>query len=342
MKRVHLRNAIILISVWALPGLQAFGWDEEGHVTVTRLAVESLPTSMPAWIRTPEVRTRLEYLSVEPDRWRGQDNIHLDHINKPDHFIDAELLQPYGLSLETLPRLRREFTDALATQRALHPEKFGRDDRPDDPEYTHDVPGLLPYAIAELQWKVASSWSTLNAYERHRKYVTEDMIRNARENVVFHMGILSHFVGDGSQPLHTTSHFNGWSGENPRGFTTSNKFHSYIDGGVLRRHGIDRDSLKGRALSPAAVSTKAYWRNICAYLERTHDQVVPLYELEKSGDLNKEAGKKFIEQRLLDGGAMLAGVWEAAYNGAVIDDYLERKLTARRRDHAGSNIHALP
>ena len=124
MKRGHVRAVIFLCAIGAVFGNRAFGWDEEGHVLITRLAVEGLPSTMPAWLRTPKVRARLDYLSTEADRWRGQGNVHLDHINKPDHFFDVEKIYPFGLSLKTLPPLRREFTDLLAKQRALNPGKF--------------------------------------------------------------------------------------------------------------------------------------------------------------------------------------------------------------------------
>ncbi len=173
---------------------RAFAWDEEGHVIVTRLAFQSLPTSMPAWIRTPEVQARLEYLSAEPDRWRGVNAIQLDHINKPDHYIDLEMLEPYGMTIDNMPILRRQFTDALCEFRIKHPEVAKDYKAETDKDYVYRVPGLLPYSIAELHWKVVSSWSTLKTMEANRDAVTDDMIRNAREDIVFHMGILSHFV----------------------------------------------------------------------------------------------------------------------------------------------------
>ena len=40
------------------------------------------------------------------------------------------------------------------------------------------------------------------------------------------MGVMGHYVGDGSQPLHTTVHFNGWVGDNPKGYTTKQTFHA--------------------------------------------------------------------------------------------------------------------
>lgn len=310
------------------PSVQA--WDEEGHVIITRVAYEKLPPEMPEWLRTEKVLTRLEYLSAEPDRWRGQHNIHLDHINNPDHFIDAEDLQPFSLSLRTLPPLRREFIDLLATKRAQDPKAYPGRNPSKDKEYTQLVPGLLPYEIAEMQWKLAASWTTLKTYEQYRSYVTDEMIDQARQNVVYQMGILSHFVGDGSQPLHTTRHYNGWVGANPKGYTTSRKFHAYIDGGVIAHHRITADSLASRARAPKKISTKDYWPQTCEYLESTFKQMEPLYEMEMSGELDKAAGKAFIEDRLLEGGSMLCGVWVAAYEGAHIDDFRVKQLTSKK------------
>jgi len=316
-------------------------WDEEGHVVVTRLAHSRLPERMPAWVRTMEVRQRLEYLSAEPDRWRGQKNVHLDHINNPDHYIDIEDLEVYGLTLRTLPPLRREFLDVLAAQRALKPDKFPPYDREKDKSYSYNIPGLLPWEIAELQWKLAASWTQLKTYEQHREHVSETAIRNARENIVYQMGILSHFVGDGSQPLHTTRHHHGWVGPNPRGYTTEKSFHQRIDGGVIDHHRITAEALLDRARPPRKVSQEAYWEDICAYLGETFEKVEPLYALEKSGELDKAAGRQFIEECLLEGGSMLAGVWVAAYDGARIDEFRVNRLmgekarSARQKQAAG-------
>lgn len=48
------------------------------------------------------------------------------------------------------------------------------------------------------------------------------------------MGVMGHYVGDLTQPLHTTKNYNGWVGENPAGYTTSKGFHAWIDGGFLQ------------------------------------------------------------------------------------------------------------
>lgn len=330
--RDRLRNPVIpAICLLALAYSPAAAWDEDGHIIITRAAFVKLPESMPHWLRTAEVRARLEYLSTEPDRWRGQHNVHLDHINNPDHYIDEESLHPYGLSIKTLPLFRREFTDILATERALHPDKFASYDRSRDRSYTRLSPGLLPYRIAEVQWRIAGCWTTLKTYEKHPDLVTQDMIDNARQNIIYHMGILSHYVGDGSQPLHTTEHHHGWVGPNPKGYTQEHEFHQYIDGGIILHHGFTPESVAKKALPPRTISQEDYWKEIGAYLYETFEQVEPLYALEKSGELRSEAGKRFIENRLLSAGAMLSGVWSAAHEGARIDEFRENQLEEKKR-----------
>lgn len=313
------------VAITAVPR-PAHAWDEEGHVIVTRLAWEKLPDDMPDWLKTPEVRYRLEYLSAEPDRWRGQRNLHLEHVNNPNHYIDIDDLEAFGMTIMTLPPLRREYLDLMATARALHPDKHQKRDPQKDRNYTRLVPGLLPYEIAELQWKIASSWTTLNTYEKYREYVTDEMISNARENVIYHMGILSHFIGDGAQPLHNTRHHNGWVGDNPKRYTTRKSFHSFIDGGVIKLHGLKADNMASLAKPPRRVTKTRYWRDICQYLNESFELVEPLYALEKSGELKREAGKVFIQDRLAEGGAMLAGTWHTAYRSAVIDEFRVKRL----------------
>lgn len=318
-----------LLTLPLLLTLPAAAWDEEGHCTITALAIEKMPDNLPSWVRESGIRDRLIYLSTEPDRWRGQRSDVLEHINNPDHYLDLEMLEPAGLSIDTLTSFRREFTDLLAAARIQHPDRFPSEDRGRDKAYTKLVPGTLPYRVAELHSLIAASWTTLKTYEQYRDYVTDDMIRNARENVVFYMGLVSHFVGDGCQPLHVTKHHHGWVGDNPKGYATNKGFHSLLDGGLIERFGISAATLRERALPARKVSSRDCFRDFCAYLKETHAQVEPLYVLDKSGELKKNAGKQFLEERLLVGGSMLAGVWASAYEAANIDDFRVNRLKAK-------------
>jgi hypothetical protein len=326
MKLLSIFKVSLLLVLSSVQTLYA--WDEDGHVIVTKLAHTKLPPSMPEWVRSPEVQWRLAYLCAEPDRWRGQKSLDLDHINNPDHYLDVEDLFAYGLSLKTLPPLRREFTDLLATAKCKNPSLDKRNPEKDK-AYVYDVPGLLPWSIAELHWKIASGWTTLKTYEKYPNRVSPIEVQTAKDIIIYNMGILSHFVGDGSQPLHLTQHHHGWVGANPKGYTTDRHFHALIDGGIIDLNHITFESLAGRAKAPRSVSPGALWAQINDYLGESFSEVTPLYELEKSGQLKQARGREFIEERLLTGGSMLAGVWISAYQAAVIDDFRANRLTSR-------------
>ncbi len=127
------------------------------------------------------------------------------------------------------------------------------------------------------------------------------------------MGQLAHFVGDAAQPLHTTQHHHGWIGNNPDGFTTNNGFHAYIDGTIVGIHGLNYDTLKGACTGERTVEKNDPWQDVLAHIQRSFDQVRPLYQMQKSGELEKEPGKKFITERFCDGATMLGALYAAAW-----------------------------
>ena len=73
---------------------------------------------------------------------------------------------------------------------------------------TRELDGFLPWAITENYEKLKSDFSTLKALRQYGGTPVE--IANAEADCVYMMGVMGHFVGDGSQPLHTTKYFNGW------------------------------------------------------------------------------------------------------------------------------------
>src|SRR5207302_1091982 len=118
---------------------------------------------------------------------------------------------------------------------------------------------------------------------------------------------------------------------NPNGYTARATFHAYIDGGVLLHHGITSASLWDRRRPATVIASDHVWETILEHIDRSNRCVEPLYKLEKSGELNATAGREFIEDRLLDGGAMLSSLWTAAFHHSAHDNYLEGWLRHRER-----------
>src|SRR5256885_14992157 len=87
-----------LFAAGFLIGPSALAWDYEGHRIVNQLALASLPTNFPSFVRAPEAAERVAFLAGEADRWRNTQDLPLKHVNGPDHYIDVEELAVYGLN----------------------------------------------------------------------------------------------------------------------------------------------------------------------------------------------------------------------------------------------------
>jgi len=319
---------------------RTFAWDYEGHRTVNQLALASLPTDFPAFVRTAEARERIAFLAGEPDRWRNTPDLALRHINSPDHFIDLEHLVEAGISLSQLNEFRYSFTVQLATARAAHPDLFPAIDPEKNKDQTRELIGFLPWSITECYSKLKSQFSYLKAYEENG--IPEE-IANAQANIIYVMGVMGHYVGDGAQPLHTTKHYNGWIGANPHGYTTARTFHGWIDGGFLiKTGGLSVTALTLR-LKPATIlpppknagSRDAMFINALNYLAEQHTKLEPLYDLEKNGKLNADSpaateGRAFLENQLLTAGNMLGSIWLTAWREAPPDIFLQAQLVQRK------------
>lgn len=337
------RNRIMKRKIFALAvalGAVTFSvgaWDYEGHHAINELALASLPPDFGGFTLTPALKHRIEFLAGEPDRWRNVGDLPLKHFNGPDHYLDLEDLKLYGLTPETLPLMRYDFVADIARARAAHPERFPAIDPLKDADHTRELDGFLPWAITEYYEKLKSCFSYLKTFQKYGG--TPEEIANAKANVVYVMGVMGHFVGDGSQPLHTTVHHHGWVGANPHGYTTNAAFHGWIDGGYFRQTGgIKAEALAGK-IHPAerivnAEAPDGMFRAAVAYLVEQNKLVEPLYALEKDGKLTGEGekalgGRPFLEGQLVKGGQMLGNIWYTAWLEAPDDQYLETQLEQR-------------
>ncbi len=332
IRRVFLCAGLAAGLLVIAPGT-ARAWDAIGHRAITWLAIDALDPGLPAWMKEAARAHMIGWQAAEADRWRGVRSSYLVHENAPDHFIDIEDLDEFGLTLETINPLRYRYVRDMAVARWAHREGDAPSTRPRDvPPYNERLdptgqkewPGFLPHATVEHHAKLISSFKTFRTLERLNEPARAPQLEMARANIAVCIGHLSHFVGDAAQPLHTTRHFNGWVGDNPHGYTTRRTFHSYIDGGVLKHHGLNYHTLReeiARAGLPAiSVDPNDPWRDVLAHIRRSHEKVVPLYELDKTGRLDEAEGRAFIVERLLDASAMLAALINSAWAASEITD----------------------
>ncbi len=310
---LHLGFVSIALLTLAAP---AFAWGAHGHRTITYLALDALPDDAPAWLTSDPVWSAAAYQANEPDRWRGVPSLYLAHENAPDHYIDFDLLPNFGLSAKTLPKPRAEYLRAMVISKEKHPEMAPLYNPEKDAARNKEWPGFLPYSIVEHYGKLQSSFNTIRMLESLSDPARAHQLEAARANAAFHMGQLSHFVGDGAQPLHTTKHHHGWIGDNPHNYTTDYRFHAYIDTDVVDLHALTFDELRDRIEPLPIVNAQDPWDDVLAYLHESFELVEPLYKLEKSMEINGRAGEEFIAQRLARASEMLGALYWAAWTSS--------------------------
>ena len=335
-----MKTRFIFLVLLAGMASLAQAYDYEGHHLINQLAMGALPADFPQFVRAPRARTRIAFLGGEADRWRNTRRLPLRHANNPDHYLDVEDLALYGMEPSALTPFRYEFVAQMARTRAAFPERFPPIDQQHDLEHVRSLPGFLPWTMAEYYGKLESAFSCLKAF---RENGTADEIANAEENVIYIMGVMGHFVGDATQPLHTTSSYNGWLGDNPKGYTTNHTFHAWIDGGFLAKAGFPTVAELQPQLRPARelpVSSSAtnspVFHSMVQFVLDQHALVEPLYQLEKDGKFSasssqREEGTNFLCHQFVVAAQMLSDLWETAWKQAPTDTFLKSHLAARAR-----------
>ena len=325
--------AMGLSAVWAPV---ASGWDEAGHIMVVDAARARLPDDLPGFLMTSTAQARLRFLGAEPDRWRNVRLAPMGMINSPDHYFDVELLSLYDLKPETLPPYRYDFLAHMAAYKALHPDKDYGYDPAHDPQHDHQWPGFAPYRVCEVYMQLKSSWRTLNTYEKYSELAAPGEIETCRENIIYLMGIMSHYVADLAQPLHTTVHYDGWTGPNPNGYVTDHGYiHKLMDGGVIELAGLTAADLPGKAAFPK-IDDQRLFEQVMAYVVEANGHVEEVYSLDKRGAFKPSSpefseGVGLVRTQLDTAAAMLAALWESAYRDAGIDSYRENVFKTKQQ-----------
>ena len=258
----------------AAPG-QVWAWGASGHRMIGEAAMRALPASLPAFLRSPQAAVDVGEYSREPDRSKAAGRAH-DSDRDPGHFLDLSddgtILG--GPKLSALPPTRPDYDKALVA--------VGQDNWKG---------GYLPYSILDryqqlthdlAYWRVLAFAETNPAWTAHKAWFAVD--RRRREGqILITIGELSHFVGDGSQPLHVTVQFNGWGDfPNPNGYSNA-KLHAPFESDLVQA------TVRLQAVAAAMIPPRPFQgtieQRIADYLTTTSRQVVPFYEMEKAGGM---------------------------------------------------------
>jgi len=309
-----MRNLVSALMFMMLAAPQpALAWGATGHRLISSLAASILPDEIPAFLRTPDMAWQIGELGREPDRSKGA-GAEYDGEHSPGHWINVgdDRLVAGGPRLMALPATRQDYDTAL--------REHGT---------TPYVYGYLPYSIVDGwqllrkdfgYWRVDALGERSGATAEDRAWFARD--RQLHELLIERdLGHWSHFIADGSQPMHVSVHANGWGPfANPNGYSQA-KLHAWFEGDFVRQHVQPADVL-AMVAAPWACGCPIE-RRTALYLEATLATVEPFYALEQQGGFKGDgfAGRAFAAERLAAAVAelrdMIVEAWRTSPDGEV-------------------------
>jgi hypothetical protein len=313
--KMHVRaSATCLVASGCLSGFipPASAWNGLGHRLVSRAAALRLPKEVPDFLHSADAISEVERLGPEPDRVKGTKSS-ADADENPGHFVDISDDETIAgvITLQALPATREAYDTAL---RAAGTNEFRI--------------GFLPYSIIDGWYRIRRDfalWRVDLVGERKavsaedRAWFTADRI--LREFLTLRdIGVWSHYVGDASQPLHTSVHFNGWGAlPNPKGYSSSKTLHERFEGAFVRRH-ANLDAVLSE-MAPYEACNCPPERSVATTLLASHALVIPLYELEKADAFEQGApeAKRFVISRLAAGASALRNLVVDAWRASATD-----------------------
>ena len=318
-----IKKAICTTAFLALSISPALAWGTAGHRMINQAAMQTLPDTMPAFLRSPDAIHEITMLGPEADRLKGSGYPH-DGDEDPGHYLDAldDLSIAHVLRLNALPDTRAAYDTAL---RAAHTDQYRQ--------------GFLPYSIIDgweavrkdfAYWRAEDFLAQHAATPEDRAWFATD--RTLRETLTLRdIGVWGHYVADGSQPLHVTVHFNGWGKfPNPKNYSNSGEVHSSFESGYVTRN-AKLDGVQAIvAADPVAsfiaggatskVQTAAAIAQIEAYLAGSAQAVGPLYVLEAKNSWSgpaAAANTDFVQHQLARGAREYRDLIVAAYESSL-------------------------
>ena len=288
---------------------QALAWGDTGHRMVGQLGAEALPKTLPAFLLTPQAALDIGELAREPDRSRSSGRTH-DNDRDAGHFVDGDDEGKVlgGPALGHLPLTRFEYEKSL--------QAVGQDSW---------KAGYLPYSIVEgwqqlvkdfAYWRADTAGEKAATDPRRKAWLTADRLRRERL-IVGDLGVWAHYVGDASQPLHESIHYNGWGRfPNPNGYTTE-QIHVPLEGPYVTKT-VQWAAVRARMRPYQDCGACNISEMTGAYLVNEAQFVIPMYALEKAGGFKDgdPRGPVFMTARLAEAASELRDLVVDAWNAS--------------------------
>ncbi len=277
----------LLLVFTSLPVSSAFPWGGEGHQYINKNAALKAASGLADFSSFFQFHRNIQiitYNGPEPDRWKRSPGYTRRNGHGLAHYINLDLVQdrpPARDHIAAIEMYQEKDIDSLAG-------------------------GLLPYYIVETYERLRLSFAEYRDSVKRGSDTTP-----VEANILYYAGLLGHYVGDGSQPLHTTAHHHGWVGDNPNGHAVDEGIHRRFESELVRN--IKAEDFLQLLKAPSRLDDP--FIETMNYLKKTHSYLEQVYEFDKAGALSEATPEslQFAKERLAAASQMLLNLWYTAW-----------------------------
>jgi hypothetical protein len=308
-----MRKLLALLSILLLTPQPSGAWGVRGHTVANLAAVEGIPQDGPVFLKSLEAY--IGHLGTIPDTWRSPSEPYLRISEDANHGWYTE-----GFAfIPNPPHSRTEFTlrvyDEYLRVKATDPERA----KLLNIRYT----GLQAYSIIEgyermkagmrlyravdnpeqLRTSIAATYAAISPL-LHDPAQVKQMLAN---DIAFYMGWVGHYVADAAQPLHDSIHHDGWSGDNPKGYTRDPTIHGRFESRYVDLIEVTSDDVvKYMRKEPRHYDD--VWKAVLDHSLEARNSVEDVYRLDLRGAFQKkydQEARELVYQRLAAGASFL-------------------------------------
>lgn len=308
-----IKKTLTLVCI-GLMSLQYLGaWGMRGHTVANLAAVEGIPQDGPAFLKAQEAY--IGHLGTIPDTWRSYTEPYLrisedanhgwytegfDFIPNPPHSRTEFILRVYDeyLRVKSADPERAKLLNIRYTGLQAYSIVEG---------YERMKAGMRLYRGVESGGKARPNIGSLYAGISPLFSDAAQVKQMLANDIAFYVGWLGHYVADAAQPLHNSIHHDGWSGENPKGYTRDPDIHGRFESRYVDLIEVTAaDVVKYMRKDPRHLDD--VWKATLDHSLEARDAVEDVYRLDLRGAFQKKddgEARELVSKRLAAGANFL-------------------------------------
>ena len=211
-------------------------WGIRGHTLANLAAVEAIPANGPAFLKAQ--KGYIGHLGIIPDTWRSVSEPYLRISEDANHSWYTEgfdfIPEPPHSRTEFILRVHDEYLRIVKSDpdraKLLNIRYTGLQAYSIIEGYERMKAGMRLYRhVSDQDQRAFTNMAKLyGAISPVFKDVAQ-VKQMLASDIAFYMGWLGHYVADAAMPLHNSIHHDGWSGDNPKGYSRDPNIHERFE-----------------------------------------------------------------------------------------------------------------